>query len=356
MSYVDVININKSFNDLKVLKGISFSIEKGEFLTLLGPSGCGKSTLLRTIAGLNEFDSGSIVVDNKNISNEKPKDRQVGMVFQSYALFPNMTVFENIAFGLKMKKLSKEEINEKVRNIIKIVDLGGKENNYPTELSGGQQQRVALARSIVTEPKILLLDEPLSALDAKIRKNLQREIRNIQQRLNITTIFVTHDQEEAMTMSDKIIVMDKGTIAQQGRPDEIYKKPANEFVARFIGNYNVLECQDASNILGESINNNIAVRPEVINIAKSENVDKIKNHYIKVIVNQTYMIGSILRIETCKNDIKLLIDTLNQENKIEKGMELVLEIPKKDIIYLDRTDTQHQEIKGYEKEYEVVAI
>ncbi|MEG2255163.1 MAG: ABC transporter ATP-binding protein, partial [Vagococcus sp.] len=300
MSYVDVININKSFNDLKVLKGISFSIEKGEFLTLLGPSGCGKSTLLRTIAGLNEFDSGSIVVDNKNISNEKPKDRQVGMVFQSYALFPNMTVFENIAFGLKMKKLSKEEINEKVRNIIKIVDLGGKENNYPTELSGGQQQRVALARSIVTEPKILLLDEPLSALDAKIRKNLQREIRNIQQRLNITTIFVTHDQEEAMTMSDKIIVMDKGTIAQQGRPDEIYKKPANEFVARFIGNYNVLECQDASNILGESINNNIAVRPEVINIAKSENVDKIKNHYIKVIVNQTYMIGSILRIETCK--------------------------------------------------------
>ena len=183
MAYVEVHNIKKSFNDLQVLKNISFSIEKGEFLTLLGPSGCGKSTLLRTIAGLNDFDSGIIIVDDKDIGSEKPKNRQVGMVFQSYALFPNMTVFDNIAFGLKMKKLSKEEILEKVTNIINIVDLVGKENNYPSELSGGQQQRVALARSIVTEPKILLLDEPLSALDAKIRKNLQREIRNIQKNL-----------------------------------------------------------------------------------------------------------------------------------------------------------------------------
>ena len=159
MSYVEINSIHKNFNNIKVLKDIDFSIEKGEFLTLLGPSGCGKSTLLRCIAGLNNFENGSIIIDNKNIGNVKPKDRQVGMVFQSYALFPNMTVYENIAFGLKIKKLSKKEIDKKVKEMIEIVELNGKEDNYITELSGGQQQRVALARSIVTEPKVLLLDE-----------------------------------------------------------------------------------------------------------------------------------------------------------------------------------------------------
>ena len=180
MSYVEIKSIQKSFNNIKVLKDIDFSIEKGEFLTLLGPSGCGKSTLLRCIAGLNNFENGSIIIDNKDIGNVKPKDRQVGMVFQSYALFPNMTVYENIAFGLKIKKIPKKEIDKKVKEMIEIVELNGKEDNYITELSGGQQQRVALARSIVTEPKVLLLDEPLSALDAKIRKNLQVQIRKIQ--------------------------------------------------------------------------------------------------------------------------------------------------------------------------------
>lgn len=336
MAYVDIQNIKKSFNDLEVLKDISFSIEKGEFLTLLGPSGCGKSTLLRTIAGLNDFDSGIIIVDDKDIGSEKPKNRQVGMVFQSYALFPNMTVFDNIAFGLKMKRLSKEEINEKVSNIIDVVDLGGKENNYPSELSGGQQQRVALARSIVTEPKILLLDEPLSALDAKIRKNLQREIRNIQQKLNMTTIFVTHDQEEAMTMSDKIIVMDRGVIAQEGTPDEIYKNPANEFIARFIGNYNVLEADEAGRLLEMNIESTIAIRPEVIKIADKNNINKNENVYINTTLKQQYMIGSIVRMESYKNDIKILVDVLNQDNKVTIGEELMLEIPKKDIIYLDQ--------------------
>ena len=336
MAYVEVHNIKKSFNDLQVLKNISFSIEKGEFLTLLGPSGCGKSTLLRTIAGLNDFDSGIIIVDDKDIGSEKPKNRQVGMVFQSYALFPNMTVFDNIAFGLKMKKLSKEEILEKVTNIINIVDLVGKENNYPSELSGGQQQRVALARSIVTEPKILLLDEPLSALDAKIRKNLQREIRNIQKKLNITTIFVTHDQEEAMTMSDKIIVMDKGVIAQCGTPDEIYKNPANEFIARFIGNYNVLDRYEASRLFDMDIDTTIAIRPEVIKIANKNNIDKNNNVYINATLSQQYMTGSIIRMENYKDDIKILVDVLNQENNIKIGEELMLEVPKKDIIYLDK--------------------
>ena len=338
MSYVEIDNIHKSFNNVKVLNNIDFSIEKGEFLTLLGPSGCGKSTLLRCIAGLNDFENGSIVMDNKEISNVKPKDRQVGMVFQSYALFPNMTVYENIAFGLKIKKLSKKEIDKKVKEMIEIVELNGKEDNYITELSGGQQQRVALARSIVTEPKVLLLDEPLSALDAKIRKNLQVQIRKIQKKLNMTTIFVTHDQEEAMTMSDKIIVMNKGYIAQIGTPGEIYKHPANEFVARFIGNYNVYNKIEGKNLLNIKLENSIAIRPEVISISKENDKDKLENYYIKAKVNQKYIIGSIVRYELYKDDIRILVDMLNQDSLISEGSEVYVKIPKKDVIHFNEED------------------
>ena len=338
MSYVEIKSIQKSFNNIKVLKDIDFSIEKGEFLTLLGPSGCGKSTLLRCIAGLNNFENGSIIIDNKDIGNVKPKDRQVGMVFQSYALFPNMTVYENIAFGLKIKKLPKKEIDKKVKEMIEIVELNGKEDNYITELSGGQQQRVALARSIVTEPKVLLLDEPLSALDAKIRKNLQVQIRKIQKKLNMTTIFVTHDQEEAMTMSDKIIVMNKGYIAQIGGPEEIYKHPANEFVARFIGNYNVYNKIEGKKLLNIKLENSIAIRPEVISISKENDKDKLENYYIKAKVNQKYMIGSIVRYELYKDDIKILVDMLNQDSLISEGSEVYVKIPKKDVIHFNEED------------------
>ncbi len=338
MSYVEIKSIQKSFNNIKVLKDIDFSIEKGEFLTLLGPSGCGKSTLLRCIAGLNNFENGSIIIDNKDIGNVKPKDRQVGMVFQSYALFPNMTVYENIAFGLKIKNLPKKEIDKKVKEMIEIVELNGKEDNYITELSGGQQQRVALARSIVTEPKVLLLDEPLSALDAKIRKNLQVQIRKIQKKLNMTTIFVTHDQEEAMTMSDKIIVMNKGYIAQIGGPEEIYKHPANEFVARFIGNYNVYNKIEGKKLLNIKLENSIAIRPEVISISKENDKDKLENYYIKARVNQKYMIGSIVRYELYKDDIKILVDMLNQDSLISEGSEVYVKIPKKDVIHFNEED------------------
>lgn len=338
MSYVEIKSIQKSFNNIKVLKDIDFSIEKGEFLTLLGPSGCGKSTLLRCIAGLNNFENGSIIIDNKDIGNVKPKDRQVGMVFQSYALFPNMTVYENIAFGLKIKKIPKKEIDKKVKEMIEIVELNGKEDNYITELSGGQQQRVALARSIVTEPKVLLLDEPLSALDAKIRKNLQVQIRKIQKKLNMTTIFVTHDQEEAMTMSDKIIVMNKGYIAQIGGPEEIYKHPANEFVARFIGNYNVYNKIEGKKLLNIKLENSIAIRPEVISISKENDKDKLENYYIKARVNQKYMIGSIVRYELYKDDIKILVDMLNQDSLISEGSEVYVKIPKKDVIHFNEED------------------
>ena len=338
MSYVEIKSIQKSFNNIKVLKDIDFSIEKGEFLTLLGPSGCGKSTLLRCIAGLNNFENGSIIIDNKDIGNVKPKDRQVGMVFQSYALFPNMTVYENIAFGLKIKKIPKKEIDKKVKEMIEIVELNGKEDNYITELSGGQQQRVALARSIVTEPKVLLLDEPLSALDAKIRKNLQVQIRKIQKKLNMTTIFVTHDQEEAMTMSDKIIVMNKGYIAQIGGPEEIYKHPANEFVARFIGNYNVYNKIEGKKLLNIKLENSIAIRPEVISISNENDKDKLENYYIKAKVNQKYMVGSIVRYELYKDDIKILVDMLNQDSLISEGSEVYVKIPKKDVIHFNEED------------------
>ena len=220
-----------------VLNNISLTLKKGEFATLLGQSGCGKSTLLRSIAGLEGVDVGRILIDGKDITNLSPRQREVGMVFQSYALFPNMTVFDNIAYGLKMKKV--KNIKSRVKKMIDMVDLIGKEESYPHQLSGGQQQRVALARALVMEPKVLLLDEPLSALDAKIRKSLQKELKRIQKELDITTIFVTHDQEEAMTMSDRIFVMNKGKVVQSGSPSEIYTSPVNTFVAKFIGNYNV---------------------------------------------------------------------------------------------------------------------
>ena len=192
MSFVEIKNLEKSFGDTKVLKKLNLNIEEGEFITLLGPSGCGKSTLLRCIAGLNSIDRGEIFIDEKDMTNVIPKDRNIGMVFQNYALFPNMTFWENIEFGLKMKK--EKNYDEKIKNIIDMVELNGKENYYPNELSGGQQQRVAFARALITRPKILLLDESLSALDAKIRKSLRDKLRKIQKQLGITTIFVTHDQ------------------------------------------------------------------------------------------------------------------------------------------------------------------
>ena len=198
MSFVEIKNLEKSFGDTKVLKKLNLNIEEGEFITLLGPSGCGKSTLLRCIAGLNSIDRGEIFIDEKDMTNVIPKDRNIGMVFQNYALFPNMTVWENIEFGLKMKK--EKNYDEKIKNIIDMVELNGKENYYPNELSGGQQQRVAFARALITRPKILLLDESLSALDAKIRKSLRDKLRKIQKQLGITTIFVTHDQEEALAV------------------------------------------------------------------------------------------------------------------------------------------------------------
>ena len=261
--YVDVKGLSKHFGASKVFEDLSFAIEEGEFITLLGPSGCGKSTLLRCLAGLETPDAGSIFVNGEDITHTKPQKRGIGMVFQSYALFPNMTAAENIAFGLKMQGLEKNEILHRVAQAIRTVELTNNEKKYPNQLSGGQRQRVALARALVVKPRILLLDEPLSALDARIRRNLRDEIRSIQREMQLTTIFVTHDQEEAMTMSDRIFLMNKGQFVQMGTPEEVYLSPATEFAARFIGSYNLLTKEQAAAIFDVGSEELYAVRPEV---------------------------------------------------------------------------------------------
>ncbi len=317
MSFVKVRDLSKQYGDTRVFENINFDIKKGEFITLLGPSGCGKSTLLRCIAGLNDINGGEISMEGDEISSLPPRERKIGMVFQNYALFPNMTVEENIAFGLKIKK--DENTEEKVARALEMVELGGREKHYPSELSGGQKQRVALARSLVMEPKILLLDEPLSALDAKIRKSLREKIREIQKELGITTIFVTHDQEEALTISDRVFVMDRGNFAQVGTPEEIYTHPANEFVVRFIGNYNIFEGEEIARVFEGKVSGNVlAVRPESIYI-REEGRRYQEESFIsfKGTILDSMVLGNVIRYIVERNGVKFIVDLLNRgENKL----------------------------------------
>jgi len=242
--FVQLLNVCKSFDgDEAIIKNLDLDIRKGEFLTLLGPSGCGKTTTLRMIAGFELPTSGEIVIEGENITEQPPYKRCVNTVFQNYALFPHMNIYDNIAFGLKMKKTSKSEIKGKVNEMLKMVQLEGYENRMPSQLSGGQMQRVAIARAVVNSPKVLLLDEPLGALDLKLRKQMQLELKHLQKLLNITFVFVTHDQEEALTMSDRIVVMNNGIIEQIGTPEELYEHPKTKFVADFLGETNILEGQ-----------------------------------------------------------------------------------------------------------------
>ncbi|MBD7909753.1 spermidine/putrescine ABC transporter ATP-binding protein [Clostridium cibarium] len=283
---IELKNITKAYSDNTVLDNLSLSIKSNEFLTLLGPSGCGKTTTLRIIAGFENSDSGDILFHGESISNLPPNKRPVNTVFQKYALFPHMNVYENIAFGLKIKKLTKEDIDKKVKEILNLVSLSDFEKRNIESLSGGQQQRVAIARALVNEPEVLLLDEPLGALDLKLRKEMQLELKKIQQRLGITFIFVTHDQEEALTMSDTIVVMNKGVIQQKGSPEDIYNEPANAFVADFIGESNIIdgvivedfkvifcnkefECVDKGFNPNENID--VVIRPEDIKIVAKDN-------------------------------------------------------------------------------------
>lgn len=238
---LELINIKKEYDKEEVIDDLSFDIGRNEFVTLLGPSGCGKTTTLRIIGGFEKPDSGRVLFDGKDITNLPPDKREINTVFQKYSLFPHMNVAENIAFGLKLKKKSREEIEEKVKYALKLVNLEGFEKRRPISLSGGQQQRIAIARAVVNEPSILLLDEPLGALDLKLRQDMQRELIHLNNELGITFIYVTHDQEEALTMSDRIIVMNQGYIQQIGTPVDIYNEPQNAFVADFIGESNILD-------------------------------------------------------------------------------------------------------------------
>lgn len=238
---IELRNISKKYDEMTILDNLNLDIKKNEFLTLLGPSGCGKTTTLKIIAGFEYSDEGKVLFQGEEMNEIPPYQRPVNTVFQKYALFPHMNIYENIAFGLKIKKLPKEEIDRKVKEMLKLVALEGYENRKVESLSGGQQQRIAIARALVNEPKVLLLDEPLGALDLKLRQEMQTELKRIQQKLGITFIFVTHDQEEALSMSDTIVVMNKGKIQQMGTPEDIYNEPKNSFVAKFIGESNIFD-------------------------------------------------------------------------------------------------------------------
>lgn len=313
MSYVEASGLAKKYGTATIFQDINFSLQKGEFVTLLGPSGCGKSTLLRSLAGLINIDAGCIRVGGEDITHTAPQKRGIGMVFQSYALFPNMTVGQNIAFGLKLQKLPASEITRKVADTISLVALGGKEHHYPHELSGGQRQRVALARALVVEPRILLLDEPLSALDARIRKSLREQIRDIQQRLALTTVFVTHDQEEALTMSDRIFVMDQGHIVQEGSAEMIYTRPATEFVARFMGSYNLLTPSEACRLLQLETHGHLAIRPEVIQIlAPGQPYSAHLSAPLPATIRQHQLLGNVIRYQVQAHGITLQVDQLNR--------------------------------------------
>ena len=240
MSFLTLNSIRKSFGPVQVVKDFDMAIEKGEFVSFLGPSGCGKTTVLRMIAGFETPSGGTITVNGRDQTHLKPNQRNIGMVFQAYALFPNMTVADNVAFGLKVAGKPKAEIDARVTEMLGLIKLDHLAERYPYQMSGGQQQRVALARALAPKPQVLLLDEPLSALDAKIRVSLREEIRQIQQQLGITTVFVTHDQEEALSISDRIVVMNAGRADQIGTPSEIYNRPATRFVAGFVGTLNLI--------------------------------------------------------------------------------------------------------------------
>lgn len=248
---IELKNLTKEFDGQVVLKGIHLDIYENEFMTLLGPSGCGKTTTLRIVGGFEEASSGEVIFDGQEISHLPPYKREVNTVFQKYALFPHLDVFDNIAFGLNIKKLDKAVVEQKVMKILELVGLQGFENRRITQLSGGQQQRVAIARALVNEPKVLLLDEPLGALDLKLRKAMQIELKNIQKEVGITFVYVTHDQEEALTMSDTIVVMNDGAIQQIGSPTDIYNEPENRFVAQFIGESNIVEGKFIKDLLVE---------------------------------------------------------------------------------------------------------
>ncbi len=334
MAYIEFRNIDKFYGANHVLKGISLDIEKGQFVTLLGPSGCGKSTLLRCLSGLEAVNGGQIFLDGEDITSKEPKDRNIGMVFQQYSLFPNMTVEENIAFGLKLKKMHPDTIQEKVKAAIRMVELEGKERQHPASLSGGQQQRVALARSIVMEPKVLLLDEPLSAIDAKLRKSLQISIKRITKDLGLTSVFVTHDQDEAMVMSDVINLFHDGRIEQSGDPVTVYTRPVSSFAASFIGSYNQLTPEQFARMTGKGRLGETAIRPETFSISSSP-LGNRDEYQFEGIVEDDMPRGNVLRYQVNVKGVQIHVDVLFRSHVLfHQGDRVYLSVAERNCIPL----------------------
>ena len=352
---IDLVDITKEFDGDAALKHVSLYIRDGEFLTLLGPSGCGKTTLLRIIAGFEMPNEGRVLIDGKDITDIPPYKRRVNTVFQKYALFPNMNVYKNIAFGLNIKKKSKDFIDQKVKRMLELVDLKGFENRSVEQLSGGQQQRVAIARALANEPEVLLLDEPLGALDLKLRREMQMELKEMQKQLGITFVFVTHDQEEALSMSDTIVVMKDGAIQQIGTPIDIYNEPQNAFVADFIGESNILdgvmledfrvrfdgyrfECVDSGFEANEAID--VVLRPEDVHIV-SEDQGQLKG----IVISEAFIgVHYEMQVESDNGQIYLVQST--QKANVEERVGLY--IRPDEIHIMKKMPAQEQEEESVE--------
>ncbi|CAN5124135.1 ABC transporter ATP-binding protein [soil metagenome] len=322
MAFLTLERVRKDFGDNAAVEDFNLEVATGEFVSFLGPSGCGKTTTLRMIAGFEKPSSGRISIGGRDITNARPNERNVGMVFQSYALFPNMTVAQNVGFGLKLKGTAREEIKGRVDELLELIRLSDRGDNYPHELSGGQQQRVALARALAIRPQVLLLDEPLSALDAKIRDELRTEIRRIQRQLNITTIYVTHDQEEAMALSDRVVVMSRGVMEQVGPPFQIYNYPETKFVAAFVGKLNQIPgvVLDAKTVqsgeeklatttpIEESPGTavNVMVRPEELDLGAGE------ENQLAGVVESVNFLGAIVRVRVQRGEQMITADLFNE--------------------------------------------
>ena len=346
---IDIVNISKAFDENVVLDELNLYIRENEFLTLLGPSGCGKTTLLRNLGGFETPDSGKIIFDGQDITNLAPNKRQLNTVFQKYALFTHMTIAENIAFGLKIKGKSQNYINDKIRYALKLVNLEGFENRTPASLSGGQQQRIAIARAIVNEPKVLLLDEPLGALDLKLRQDMQYELIRLKNELGITFIYVTHDQEEALTMSDTIVVMNQGYIQQVGTPEDIYNEPKNAFVADFIGDSNILSATMVHdrlvNILGANfpcVDEGFGQKKPVDAVIRPEDIDLVKpeDGIIRGVVTHVIFKGVHYEMEVMANNYEWLVHSTDM---FPVGAEVGLRVDPFDIQIMKKPESEDEE-------------
>ncbi|MBD9372741.1 ABC transporter ATP-binding protein [Rhizobium sp. ARZ01] len=329
MAFLDIHHLEKSFGTQRVVKDFNLGIEKGEFVSFLGPSGCGKTTVLRMVGGFETPTSGEIRIDGRNITDVPANRRKIGMVFQAYALFPNLTVAQNIGFGLRVAGESKTKTRARVGEMLDLIGLQQLGERYPFQLSGGQQQRVALARALAVRPQVLLLDEPLSALDAKIRVSLREEIRRIQRELGITTVFVTHDQEEALSMSDRVVVMHQGIADQVGTPFEIYNRPTTRFVAQFVGTLNLLDADlldaaagriklgDVPVALNRTLPGragdriSLALRPESVALGRKEEGNVVLSGHIV----EVHFLGSVIRIRVALAGQIVSLDTFNQPDR-----------------------------------------